>query len=203
MNYIILNFLAGAIVSFLGSIPIGILNVTIVHIALQKGLKPSFYFALSCALVELGYSYIAVLLMKAVFDWQGHKIIFHIVSIMVLLGAGIYYVRKKPSQKKEPKIAKVFYQGTILSIINVVAIPFWLVYTTLLTSHAWVKLDTGVSIACYILGISVGTLLSLLSFALFSHKINQRFMLESVMVNRIIGLFLIATSLAQTIYLMK
>jgi threonine/homoserine/homoserine lactone efflux protein len=203
MNYIFINFLAGAVVSFLGSIPVGILNITIVHIALQKGLKPAFYFALSCALVELGYSYIAILLMKAVFNWQEQEIIFHIVSIMVLMGAGVYYLRKKPSQRKEQNMAKAFYQGLILSIINVVAIPFWLVYTTLLTTHAWVKLETGISIAGYILGISLGTLLSLLSFALFSHKINQRFMLEGVIVNRIIGLVLIATSVAQTIYVIK
>ena len=205
MNPILINFLAGAIVSLLGSIPVGILNITIVHVALQKGLKPAFYFALACAIVELGYSYIAVLLLHAVVDWQGQKIVFHVVSIMVLLGAGIYYVFKKPSFKKEegPMMAKAFYQGIILSIINVAAIPFWLVYTTLLTSHAWVGLDTGIRIIWYIIGISVGTFLSLMGFAFFSHTINQRFMLEGVMANRIIGSMLIATSVVQTIYLIK
>ncbi len=199
----LINFLAGAIVSFLGSIPVGILNITIVQIALQKGLKPAFYFALASALVELVYSYIAVLLLQALFNLQGYKILFHISSIVVLLGAGLYYVRKKPSQIKEQRVSKAFYQGIFLSIINFIAIPFWLVYTSLLTAHNWVNLETDQRIAFYVTGISFGTLLSLLVFALLSHKLNQQFSLQGVIVNRIIGLILIGTSVAQVIYLMK
>jgi threonine/homoserine/homoserine lactone efflux protein len=203
MNIIIFNFLAGAIVSFLGSLPVGVLNVTIVHIALRRGLSAAFYFALACALIEIIYSYIAVLLTQAAFHLEAFTLWFHIFSILVFMGAGIYYLRKKPSSPKSPNHAQAFYQGTVLSIMNVVAIPFWLIYTSLLSSHQWIQLDTQLSITYYIIGIALGTLLSLLGFALFSHKINQRFVLESVKVNRIMGLLLIGTSLLEVVYVLQ
>jgi threonine/homoserine/homoserine lactone efflux protein len=203
MDQFLLNFLTGAVISFLGSLPVGILNVTIVHITLQKGLQPAFYFAIACALVELGYSYIAVLLTQVVFNTSALTGWIHAFSILVFMGAGIHYFRKKTTPSKVRNVTGAFYKGILLSVINVIAIPFWLVYTSLLLSHQWIQLDSGIETGYFIAGIALGTALSLLSFAVFSHRINQRFVLESVKVNRVLGLLLMATSVLEALYLIN
>lgn len=203
MNHLLLNFLTGAVISFLGSLPVGILNITIVHITLQKGIQPALYFAIACALVELGYSYIAVLLTQVVFDTSALTGWVHVFSVIVFMGAGIYYFRKKPTPSTVRNVSQAFYKGILLSMINVIAIPFWLVYTSLLLSHQWIALDSGAEVGYFIAGIALGTGLSLLSFALFSQKINQRFVLESVKVNRVLGVLLMATSVLEVLYLIR
>lgn len=114
----------GVVISFLGSIPVEILNITIVQVALQKGLKSAFCFALACALVELVYSYIAVRMTQAVIDLGGYTFFFEFFSAVLFLGAGVYYIQRKTPQQGEQKLTKSFNQGLMLSIINIVAVPF-------------------------------------------------------------------------------
>jgi threonine/homoserine/homoserine lactone efflux protein len=203
MNYLLINFLAGAMVSFLGSLPVGILNVSILQISLQKGLKSALNFAFACAIIELGYSYIAVRMTGALLDLAIYKYPIQLFSIIVFLIAGIYYLRKKPSSQAVQHRMSPFAQGIVLSIFNIIAIPFWLVYTTALSANHWIDINSGTEIAYFVTGISMGTLLGLMTFALFSQRINKQFSLQSNLVNKIVGLLLIGSSLLELIDLVK
>jgi threonine/homoserine/homoserine lactone efflux protein len=203
MNYLLLNFMAGAVVSFLGSLPVGILNVSVVQISLQKGLKAALVFALACALIELGYSYIAVRMSGALVDFAVYKYPIQLFSITLFLIAGIYYVRKKPSVQEAQQRLSPFSLGIVLSIVNVIAIPFWLVYTTVLSAYHWIDVDSAKEIAWFVTGISLGTLLGLMTFALLSQRINKRFSLQSSLVNKLVGFILIGSSLLELISLVK
>ncbi len=48
-------FLAGLIVSFLGSLPLGTTNVAAMQLSIDRGLLPAFYFSLGSLTVELIY----------------------------------------------------------------------------------------------------------------------------------------------------
>ncbi len=199
MNFLLINFVAGALVSFLGSLPVGILNVLIVQISLQKGLKSAFSFAFACAVIELGYSYIAVWMSGALLDFAVYKYPIQLFSIVVFLIAGIYYMRKKPAVHEVPHRLSPFSQGIVLSIINVIAIPFWLVYTSVLTTYHWIDISSGRGTVYFVAGISLGTVAGLMAFALLSQRINRRFSLQSSLVNKIVGLLLIGSSLLEII----
>lgn len=203
MNYLLINFLAGAIVSFLGSLPVGILNVSIVQISLQKGLKAALRFAFACALIELGYSYIAVRMRAALVDFAMYKYPIQLFSIAVFLAAGIGYMRKKPFGQVVKNRLGPFSLGIVLSLINIIAIPFWLVYTTVLSAYHWIDVDSAKEIAWFVTGISLGTLSGLMTFALLSHRVNKQFSLQSSLVNKIVGLILIGSSLLELINLVK
>jgi threonine/homoserine/homoserine lactone efflux protein len=203
MNYLLVNFLAGAIVSFLGSLPVGILNVSIVQISLQKGLKGALSFAFACAIIELGYSYIAVRMTRALLDFAVYKYPIQLFSMAVFLVAGIYYIRKKSSGQEAQHRLGPFSLGIVLSIVNVIAIPFWLVYTTALSAYHWINVVSGMEITYFVTGISLGTLLGLMTFALLSQRINKQFSLQSTLVNKIVGVLLIGSSFLELIDLVK
>jgi threonine/homoserine/homoserine lactone efflux protein len=203
MIFLLLNFVSGAVVSFLGSLPIGILNVTIVKLSLQHGAKQALYFALACAWVEMGYSLLAVQLTTTLVRLEAYRFPLHLLSISVLFIAGIYYLQHKPvvGAGKKQKLSGAFYQGVVLSLINIVAVPFWLFYTVVLQNYEWVAIGTALQITWYVAGIALGTFLGLLSFAALARLADKRLVLEGRWINRIVGVLLLATSFAETLAL--
>jgi hypothetical protein len=77
------------------------------------------------------------------------------------------------------------------------------VYTTALSAYHWIKVDSGSEIAFFVTGISLGTLLGLMAFALLSGRIHKRFSLQSSLANKIVGIILIGSSLLELIDLIK
>ena len=54
------HFYIAFIISFIGSLPLGVLNLTIVEISIKRTLIHAFYFALAAALVEFVQAFIAI-----------------------------------------------------------------------------------------------------------------------------------------------
>jgi threonine/homoserine/homoserine lactone efflux protein len=165
MPSLLLNFTIGAAVSCVGTLPLGVLNLTIMRVTLRQGIRAAFYFALACALVELFYSYASVTLTHTLSKWPELALGSQVVSLVVLLGIGVFYLIKKgtASASSRPTISP-FWLGVGLSIVNVVAIPFWVVYTTLLEKGGYVGTQGIIPSLIYIVGISFGTLIGLLLF---------------------------------------
>ncbi len=199
MEWLLTGFMAGAGVSFLGSLPPGILNATIVQVTLRNGIRAAGWFALACVLVEVAYSYVAVLLATSLLRLGRFAYVIELFSTGLLLVAGIYYVRKKTFQTTSTVIKHPFYLGIGLSIINVVAIPFWLVYTSLLSGLGLVRVMDSQGVSLYLSGIGLGTLLALLLFAVLSQYIH-RVALNTDWINRVVGLLMVATSIYQAIH---
>ncbi|GAA4415764.1 hypothetical protein GCM10023187_46550 [Nibrella viscosa] len=105
MHLLWLNFGVGLLVSFLGTLPLGVLNLTIVRVSIRQGIRSAFWFALACALVEWVYSYLAVLLSQALLAFMALKIATDFVSVAVLLGMGVYYLRRRGTATTGTSIA--------------------------------------------------------------------------------------------------
>ena len=65
MGRLLRVFFAGMIVSFLGSLPLGTLNVAAMQIAITDGVPPALLFGLGMLLVEMIYVRISLVAM----DW--------------------------------------------------------------------------------------------------------------------------------------
>jgi threonine/homoserine/homoserine lactone efflux protein len=173
MSQFIGNFVVGWAVSFLGSLPLGILNLTIVRISLQQGLRAALAFALACTLVEFVYSYGAVWLTGLIVQYAFFKFLTDGLTMLLLLGLGTYYLRKQiASSTASGKSDKPFVLGIGLSIINVAAFPFWIFYTALLTQKGWVSLPGPSPVLMYVLGIALGTLTGLWFFVGLGQRLN-------------------------------
>lgn len=198
MTSLSLNFITGLIVSFLGTLPLGVLNVTIMDVSMKKGMSPALRFALACALVELVYSYIAVQLTKSIIDFPALKPATELIATITLLGMGIYYIRKQNRlNASKQKTVSPFYLGTVLSILNVVAFPFWILYTTLLQGKGIVGLSQHSLVVVYVLGISVGTMAGLLPFAYASRFLTSVVAIYRHRMDRMIGLLFMFLSACQ------
>lgn len=161
-------FVIGAVVSFLGSIPPGTLNILVLQLGLENKFKTAIRFALAVALVEYPYAWIAVTFE----DWitsspvvqENFKIL--AASVMVLLGLLGLWTARKPSVGTVKFQQSGFRRGLMLSLLNPQAIPWWIGMTAYLKSQGWIDLEATRNLHSYVLGTSIGALalLALLAF---------------------------------------
>jgi threonine/homoserine/homoserine lactone efflux protein len=190
-----LHFLIGLVVSFLGSLPLGTVNLAVVQTTINSNFRAGFYFALGATLVELIYSAIAIKFIAVLLSNSHLELIIQIFTVPAFIILGILYFRKKESGKAETvKGRRSFLNGMFIGLINPLQIPFWLAYGSYLLTNNWIKNEAGL-LNLFILGICTGTLMVLTLIALISKTLISKIDLRTNLVNKGIGiiLFILAT----------
>ncbi len=191
------HFWVGFTISFIGSLPLGVLNLTIIDISLKRSLWQAFYFALAACLVEYGQAFIAIKFSSVLATYPDLTYYINLFVIPVFLGLGLYYFFKQDEpteQQKEP--SSDFSRGLLLSLINPLAIPFWVAWGTIGHAKGWLVLEN-LPITIFVLGISLGTLATLMLFALASKLVIKKVATINKWINEIIGVVLIVLGLYQ------
>jgi threonine/homoserine/homoserine lactone efflux protein len=167
-------FLIGFIFSFIGSIPPGTLNITVLQLGLEKKISIALRFALAVSVIEYPYAWIGVQFEY----WISTKPLitenFQLIAAVVMTALGISNLL--PSKKAPTGFAKRFSEsgfrrGIVLSMLNPMAIPYWMGFTAYLKAQGWIDLATTGLLHMYVFGTAVGAmaLLSLLIF--FSQRL--------------------------------
>ena len=119
-------------ISYLGSIPPGVLNLTVIDISMRRAMKHAFLFALAAALIEFIQGFIALQFSDYLAVHSEVEFYIQLFVIPVFIGLGIAYLLKKnpPSHDVKEDNSNTFIKGMLLSVVNPLAIPFWLVCAT-------------------------------------------------------------------------
>jgi threonine/homoserine/homoserine lactone efflux protein len=190
------TFLIAFAISFLGSIPVGVLNLTIVDIALRKSFKQVLMFATASALIEYGQGFIALKFSSLFETNQNLAFYIDLIATPVFFILGIFYLRKHGKPPKKEETISDFKKGLLLSIVNPLAIPFWVVWGTVGLGKGWLTMSNS-SIAIFTLGISMGTFATLLLYGLAAKPIIEKIEIVNQRINQIIGWVLIILGLLQ------
>ncbi len=157
-------FFAGFLISFLGQLPLGNLNVLATQISVQESYKNAWLFSIAGAIVEI--IYLRVALNSS--HWMMHnKMLFNYVSwftVILFYALGFISIRKAILQK-EPKSKGLlinnnvnrFLLGIMLSAINPMQIPFWFFWGTYFIQNGTVK-PTAMDFNLFTAGAGLGTL---------------------------------------------
>lgn len=186
-------FLMGLFFSFLGSIPPGTLNLSILQLGLEHKLKTAFRFTLAVGIVEYPYTWLAVQFQYWITSSPvviGH---FKLITALVMISIGLFnlWSAERPTSFSVKFSESGFRRGLILSILNPMAIPFWIVMTAYLKAQGWIDLSSNIRLHLYVAGTSLGAILLLLSFALLANKLAP-YVKSSKMVKRVPGFTLLA-----------
>jgi threonine/homoserine/homoserine lactone efflux protein len=170
---IIQVFLIGLIFSFLGSIPPGTLNLAVLQLGMEHKIKTAIRFSMAVAIVEYPYAWIAVVFE----DWVTSSPLiidnFQLITavVMILIGAFTLWSARKPSEFSVRFNESGFRRGIILSILNPMAIPFWIGITAYLKAQGWVDLSTQSLLHSYVFGTSVGVIILLVLFTFLAKRL--------------------------------
>jgi len=91
--------------------------------------------------------------------------------VMTVIGAFSIWSARKPSEFSVRFNESGFRRGIILSILNPMAIPFWVAYTAFLKSQGWIDVSTSWLVHSYVLGTAIGVLILLIIFAFLAKRL--------------------------------
>ena len=152
-------FISTFIISFLGSIHPGPLNVSVVEITLKNSLKAGLIMALGGAIPELIYSWLAV---EGILFFQRNQTIFTMLKwlmVTVLLVMGIYTLSSKEKVIKSKEIgASTFIKGFVLSILNPQLLIFWLLIVVYYQGLRYLKIQNSFDKFSFIIGAGLGAM---------------------------------------------
>jgi threonine/homoserine/homoserine lactone efflux protein len=155
-------FFTGLFISFLGSLPLGTLNVAAMQIAITDGYREALLFSFGSLLVEMVY----VRLSLVGIDWiRRQKKIFKILEwvtlfIVVALAVSSAVAALHPKTGRNIILSSTlprFILGATMCAVNPVQIPFWFGWSTVLFTKK-ILLPRNSHYNMYILGIGLGTL---------------------------------------------
>lgn len=164
------NFLFAVVFSFLGSIPPGTLNLTVIQLGIERRMNIAWRFAIAAALIEYPYAWIAV----AFEEWITTSPVilsnFKLISavVLILVGGLNIWSSQRPTVFTQKFQESGFRRGVALSILNPLAMPFWIAITAYLNVQGWINLSTQGQLHSYLAGISIGAFILLILVAYLS-----------------------------------
>lgn len=157
--------------SFIGSLPFGIINTTVAETTVRKGLRPGVVMSVGASLVEFFQAALSLLLIDLFVRHSQLEKIFNVVALGVFLMLAVYYFfeARKTGRPMGMQVGRFpamsdFLKGALVSFINVMAYPYWIFYGAYLSANGWMELHT-LDILLFSAGTMVGTFLTLLLYA--------------------------------------
>jgi threonine/homoserine/homoserine lactone efflux protein len=199
MNFIS-HICAGIILSFIGSLPFGLINITASKISIEKGIKAAMWFALGASFVEIIQAYLSITFASLLIKQQAISQFFQWFSICLFLGLSIYYLFFSKSEKTVQKgehvmTGRLLLSGVMISALNFMVFPYWIFYYSYLKGQELLSFVFPYTII-FSLGVGLGTFLLLFLYGSFGKKLISKYAVASKYINKIIGMiFLILASI--------
>lgn len=200
-------FSTGLMISFLGTLPLGTLNIAAMQISVTDGVSPALYFVTGALLVEMVYVRISLVAMNWV---MSHKKLFRLlewISIAIVLALAIssFIAATDPVVKKNVILSSGihrFWLGMIMSALNPVQIPFWFGWSTVLfTKQVLEHNDSHYNL--YISGIGTGTFIGNLVFILGGRFIVEVLNTNQKILHWVIGTIFLVTAVILLIKILR
>lgn len=189
------------LVSFLGSLPLGTLNIAAMQISVSDGITGALLFSAGSLTAEIIYVRLSLVAM----DWvRKQEKIFKILEwvtllVVVALAFSSFYAALHPKVEKNfvldspmPK----FILGLVMSAVNPVQIPFWFGWSTVLFTKK-ILLPRNDHYNLYIVGIGIGTFIGNCLFIFGGRLIASKISNNQHVLNWIIGGIFAITAIIQ------
>jgi threonine/homoserine/homoserine lactone efflux protein len=184
-------FFWGMMVSFLGSLPLGTLNVAAMQISVQESISHAIYFSLGSLLTEMIYVRISLVginwirKQKVLLRWME----WITLAIVLALATGSFIAALHAHHAKNIMLNNNMNRlllGVLLSAITPMQIPFWFGWSTVLFSKNILQPKNSFY-NLYIIGIGIGTFGGNCVFIFGGKYIVEKLNANQNMLNWVIG----------------
>jgi threonine/homoserine/homoserine lactone efflux protein len=191
----------GFIISFLGSLPLGTLNIAAMQIGITDGISPALWFAAGSLTAEIIYVRLSLVAM----DWVRKqakmlKALEWVTFIIVFaLAVSSFWAAAHPSVGENVILSNSMHRGLLgftMSLINPVQIPFWFGWSTVLFTKQILKPGRW-NYNFYIIGIGIGTFAGNCIFIFGGRLLVNHLNASQHLLNWIIGGVFLFTALFQ------
>lgn len=169
-------FPLGMGMSFIGTLPPGVISMTVMDTAARKSLRDALIVAGAAAFVEFFQAIAAVLFGSYITKSTFISSVIHYSSAPLFLFIGIYilFSRHRPvSTHKHTGAATNIAKGIIVSAGNLLVIPFWILWSSYFAANGWIDYALS-SVLLFSAGVTGGTFLALSLYAKLGLRIAAR-----------------------------
>jgi threonine/homoserine/homoserine lactone efflux protein len=194
-------FFIGMLISFLGSLPLGTLNIAAMQISISDGVIMALQFSLGSLLAEMIYVRLSLVAM----DWvRKREFLFKMLewitlAIVLLLAASSFYAAMSPSVKENVVLSSSLPKillGFVMSAVSPAQIPFWFGWSTVLLTKK-ILLPVNKHYNFYIIGIGLGTLIGNCVFIFGGRIVAGELQNSEHIINWVIGGIFVITAIIQ------
>ena len=170
------HLLFGFTMAFVGLIPPGMLNMTAVRTTIEEHKRAGILFSLGAALVVIPQAFIA--LYFANYFVKHPEVIDRLsyagIAVLFLLSVFFFFqARKKFKGEGKRKKGNFLLIGMFMSSLNMLAIPFYLLYSTIFEKKGWLILENPY-ILIFVFGAFLGAFSLFALYANFAVLIQKR-----------------------------
>jgi threonine/homoserine/homoserine lactone efflux protein len=167
-------FLVGLVASFVGSIPPGTLNLSVLQLGLDGKTNTAWRFALAVTIIEYPYTWLAIQFEYWITSSPVVVENFQLITavVMTIIGIGNLWAAFKPVAAVGRFQESGFRRGLVLSMLNPMALPYWIGVTAYLKAQGWIDLTTTGKLHSYVFGTAIGVLLLLALFILLARRLS-------------------------------
>lgn len=161
------NIFVGFLISFIGSIPLGYLNVVGYEVFQQLGLNATISYLFGVICIEMFVIYFTLIFAKQLME--NKKLIQYIEGFSVLFMFLLAYIFYSSASKQATEISVLeqyveyspFVVGVILSSLNFIQIPFWTSWNLYLLNGNYIEVSKTRKYF-YVIGTLIGTFFGML-----------------------------------------
>ena len=193
--------LIGLLISFLGSLPLGTLNIAAMQISINEGIYAATMFSIGSLVAEVIYVRLSLVAM----DWIRKKeVIFKLLEwvtlvIVLVLAASSFYAATQSTVNENVFLSSSlpkFLLGLFMSAVSPAQIPFWFGWSTVLLAKK-ILLPINKHYNLYIIGIGLGTLVGNFVFIFGGQVAADKLKNNHNIINWVIGSIFLLTALIQ------
>ena len=189
---ITITFFLGLLVAIVGVTPPGLLNMTAAKISLKDGYSRGITFSIGACVIIVIQTYLGVLFARYLSNHQDVVDVLQRVAFILFVLITIYYLliaktEDKPKAELKVKSKKSrFFQGMLLSALNVFPIPYQAYMSITLASFGWMSFER-TSIFSYVAGAATGSFVIFYIYIFFFDKIKSKTLTSQKSMNYLIG----------------
>ncbi|MBT1709466.1 hypothetical protein KK062_14580 [Fulvivirgaceae bacterium PWU5] len=188
-------------ISFVGSLPLGTLNLGVVSYVSHHNLVGAMYFSIAAIAVEMGIVRVAPMALARIAKLKRFHILFSVLACLLLLAFGLTTLAAAKTMqpiKGEVPVGNLHpvVVGLLLSVANPLHLPFWMGWTAVLRSKSILD-DNRSSYNTFVIAIGVGTAFAFMVYGVAGLYLTDLLGRYQEWLNRIIGAALVLTALTQ------
>jgi len=191
--------------AFLSLIPPGMLNMTVVKTSIQKGRNEGVWFALGAALVVIPQAFIALVFARYFADNPQVVERLELAGIIVLFVLSIVFfmqARRKFKGDGGKREGKSFWIGMLMSGMNMLAIPFYLVLSSVLENRGLLQTEQPF-INLFVSGVFLGAFSLFFLYVNFAQIIQKKAQFIAQNINYILSVLFLALGILTLIKFLK
>ncbi len=192
-------FIVALILSFLGTVPIGLITLTITQKTIQNGRQSGIMIAIGATVMEFIYTYVALISLDFFSKSTIISDYIKIFSTVVFFSLGIYFLWKKSNATLKATSEYDYFdflRGITVGMMNMLIVPFWIFLGIWLESNGMFFKNKG-DILIFSIGAAIGALIAFFGYILLSEYIVSKTKEIDRYTNKVVGLIFLGLGIFQ------